>query len=279
MDLSLRTIVHTRYGLARGFSIRHDVLSKLDPSVNYRTADGKVSLRLILTPPLKPKIVSFSAQTAGPGGTNPVTFAWHVEPPTLWLKGNTDVTLLGKINVGDTQPYWSSDVGKNGHGLTGTTSQTFVTTTYAFELSAYVKVQGGTDGLTTPPEYVELNPTPAPVQAATLNGDYTVGYTSSRDPVPFTLTLSGTLVSAQGAAVGQTSFSQTMNLQLPPGGDVLSLTPAIQTIPFTVPNLRAGTWTVTATSNLAGSAECSGVSIPPRYLRINGNLPDIPTCQ
>lgn len=278
MDLSLRTIAHNRYRIAGGFSVKHDVLGKIDPGLNYRTADGKVSLRLILTPPLKPKIVSFSAKAAGPGGTNPVTFAWQVEPPTPWLKGNTDVTLLAKINVGDTEPYWSSDVGKNGSGLSGMTSHTFVTTTYAIELSAYVRVPGGTDGLTTPPAFVELNPTPAPAQAATLNGDYTVGYVSET-PVDFTLTLSGTLVSAQGAAVGLSSFSQTMNLQLPPQGDVLSLTLPSQTIRFTVPNLRAGTWNVTAASNLAGGVECSGVSVPPRYLRINANLPGIPTCQ
>src|SRR5438270_13293086 len=126
--------------------------------------------------------------------------------------------------------------------------------------------------------FIQHNPTTAQVQAATHNGDYTVGYIS-QTPVDFTLTLSWNLVSAQDAAVGQSSFSQTINLQLPPQGNVLSLTLPSQTIRFSVPNLRAGTWDVTAASNIAGSVECSGVSVPLRYVRINANLPGIPTCQ
>jgi hypothetical protein len=166
--------------------------------------------------------------------------------------------------------------------LSGSYQDTVDIGTTIYQLKASVVVQAGMLDATSTLQ-VTLAPPPGPTavpsaQAATLNGDYTVAYTSSRDPVDFMLTLSGTLVSAQGAAVGQSSFSQTIPLMLPPAGDVVSQTAGMQTIPFTVPNLRAGTWNVTATSKIAGSVQCSGVSVP-GYLRINGNLPDVPPCQ
>ena len=54
MALSLRNIVHNRYGsfIPGGFSVIHDVLSLAKYDVGeqtYRTADGYVSLRLLTT--------------------------------------------------------------------------------------------------------------------------------------------------------------------------------------------------------------------------------------
>jgi hypothetical protein len=284
MDLSLRTIAHNRYGLTGHFSVRNDVLNKLDSGVNYRTADRSVSLRLILTPPLKPKIVSFNAKASGPGEMNPVSFAWNVEPPTSWLKGNTSVKLCGKDSFN--QIFWSIDVGKNGNGLIGMKNQSFTSTThdtitFTFELSANVTVQGGMLDTTKdiPVEIVPPPPPPPPPQpeqAVTLNGGYTVGYISEI-PFLFTLTLTGTLTSPQGPAVGQSTFSKTMNLTLPAQGSVLDLVQPTQTIQFTVSNLHAGTWNVTATSSLVSSSLQCSVNVP-GYVSINANVPNMPTC-
>lgn len=51
MALSLRDVVHIRYGIAGSFSVINDVLSNVKHDVSkefYRNADGNVSLRLIL---------------------------------------------------------------------------------------------------------------------------------------------------------------------------------------------------------------------------------------
>ena len=126
MTLSLRNVVHTRYGLAGSFSIRNDVLSRLPHDVNCRTADGKVSLRLILTPPIAPFIASFTTSREKVPENDKVTLAWDVRLPTAWLSKNTFVEL-----------------NHAGVGLSGQKDFTphFPSTTY--ELVAYVRVPGG----------------------------------------------------------------------------------------------------------------------------------------
>jgi hypothetical protein len=279
MNLSLRTIAHNRYGLTGHFSVRGDVLGKLDPSVNVRTADGAVSLRLILTPPLKPKIVSFSARAAGPGKTNPVAFAWQVEPPTPWLKGNTDVTLLAKINVGDTHPYWSENVGINGAGLSGMTTRTItpVPYTYAFELAAYVRVPGGTDGPTTQAILVEIEtnqppapPPPPPAELATLYLAYEFDAVA---PGSVTVQFSGSL--NPGMATGPTGIDHFGPI---PGTAVVGEGPN-QVVPSpALPGLRPGTWTVTAVSPVGAPVTCNIVRVPGAFtLSVAGGVPE-PQC-
>lgn len=92
MALSLRNVARTRYGITGRFSVRGNVLGKLNPTINFRTAEGEVSLLLILTPPLKATIVSFTPTVAQ--GTGGVTLTWHVEPPTPWLARNTQIALF-----------------------------------------------------------------------------------------------------------------------------------------------------------------------------------------
>ena len=98
MTLSLKDVVHTRYGITGSFSVINDVLSKVKQAVSeevYRSADGSVSLRLILSPPIPPVVPDFSASRTKVTDLNPaVTLGWNVLPPRSWLIRNTYVHII-----------------------------------------------------------------------------------------------------------------------------------------------------------------------------------------
>ncbi len=162
MDLSLREVVHARYGIDGSFSVIKGVVSKLRHGINYYTPDGRVSLRLVLTPPLLPNILSFTASTQqlDPSSERRVDFAWQVEPPTPLFAKNTSVDIglwdegysnyldeLSNLKLSDIYPNFTAPPG---------------TTTYW--LLAYTIVQGGISKYVRRPAVVVFpEPPPSPV--------------------------------------------------------------------------------------------------------------------
>ena len=125
----------------------------------------------------------------------------------------------------------------------------------------------------SPPAPHDGGSTP-PAQSATLNGEYAFVYTQTAD-LTVQLEVTGRLLSGTGSA-GRTDFHASVQRAFPGAGGV-QFPPTEAAVPFTVTDLRPGTWEVTSSSQF-GTVVCENVRVP-GTVRPNGNIPNRPKCQ